>query len=108
MSAQIEKVVVSTYTRYSEQTSQETGQPLLNFRSRSLEGVVAELILRCRFRKRAPIDFSMRGHRQVRNHHKRRRNHVIRKTLAEECAQLGCIEARVRRSHEICYKAALS
>ena len=38
--AQVEEIVVSAHARHSQQTGQEAGQPLFNFRLRSFERVI--------------------------------------------------------------------
>src|ERR1700686_3879776 len=108
MAAQAEKIIVSTYSIHSEQSNQETRQPLLNFRLRRCEGIVAQLVLRGRLRKRGPIHFAMRGCRYTRKFYKCRRHHVVRQTATEKRAQFGGIWVDVRCGDDICGKTRLS
>src|ERR1700723_1089575 len=108
MAAQAEKVIVSTYSIHSEQSNQETRQPLLNFRLRRCEGKVAQLVLRCRLRKRGPIHFAMRGCRYPRKFYKCRRHHVVRQTATEKRAQFGGIWVDVRLKDDIGGKTRLA
>src|SRR5580700_5095500 len=108
MAAQAKKVIVSTYSIYSEQSNQEPRQPVLNFRLRRCEGKVTQLVLRGRLRKRRPIHFAMRRCRYTRKFYKCRRHHVLRQTAPKKGAQFGGIWFDLRFRDDICGQTRLS